>query len=433
MLCVSETWLTSTNEHLQEIDGFTAYHIHRPEGSIGGGVSIYVKNTLHSSEIHEFCSCDPNAEICSVKITHTNTYFNVTCLYRPHSKHTNVNEFNTYIDNLLSKDFFRNNRNILLGDFNINLLEHVTHPPTNTFITTMQSNNYFPQISRPTRFPDTNTTASPSLLDQIWRNFHVSSSSGILHFPLSDHLPIFINIPILTQSPSDIIKITFRLHNAANRIKFTENLSHIDWNTYLNENDLDSNCNLFLDKLYNLYYSSFPKLTKTLTYKRLQKPWITQSIHNCIKHKFYLYKQYKLGNIPLECYKEYRNYLNTLIKEVKANYYQQQFTNFRNNTKKVWEIIKDIENTKGKQNTTMPTVCHNDTQYTNPQEIANAFNTYFSQIAPELSNKLPRAQGSHLTYLQGNFPHSMCIPLVTVNDIMKAISTLKNKKKKNVT
>ena len=220
-------------------------------------------------------------------------------------------------------------------------------------------------------------------------------------------------------------KLTFRLHNTANRTNFTDKLSHTDWNTYLTADNIDSNCNIFLDKLYNMYYSSFPKITKTLTSKRLQKPWLTQSIINSIKHKFYLYKQCKLGIIPYHYYKEYRNYLNSLIKEVKSNFYQRKFTNFRNNTKKVWEIIKEIENSKGKLKISPQTVCHNSTEYSNPQEIANAFNTYFSQIAPKLSNKLPRAPRSHLTYLQGNFLHSMSIPLVTVTDIMNTITALK--------
>ena len=177
-----------------------------------------------------------------------------------------------------------------------------------------------------------------------------------------------------------------------------------------------------------MYYSSFPKIIKTFISKRLQKPWLTKSIINSIKHKFYLYKQYKLGIIPFQYYKEYRDYLNSLINEVKSNFYQRKFTNFRNNTKKVWEIIKEIENSKGKLKTSPQTVCHNGTEYSNPQEIANAFNTYFSQIAPELSNKLPRAPRSHLTYLQGNVLHSMSIPLVTVNDVMNTITALQNKK-----
>ena len=43
VLCICETWLNSTNEHLHEMDGFNAYYVHRPVGSTGGGVAIYVK------------------------------------------------------------------------------------------------------------------------------------------------------------------------------------------------------------------------------------------------------------------------------------------------------------------------------------------------------------------------------------------------------
>ena len=54
-LSISETWLNSSNEHLHEMDGFNAYYVHRPEGSIGGGVAIYVKNNLQSTKIDDFC------------------------------------------------------------------------------------------------------------------------------------------------------------------------------------------------------------------------------------------------------------------------------------------------------------------------------------------------------------------------------------------
>lgn len=97
----------------------------------------------------------------------------------------------------------------------------------------------------------------------------------------------------------------------------------------------DSNCDLFLDKLY-MYYSSFPKMTKTLTSKRLQKPF---RVSLTIRFKFYLYKQYKLSNIPFDNYKEYRNHLNISIK-VESIFFQQKFTNFRNKIKKVEKSSK---------------------------------------------------------------------------------------------
>lgn len=428
VLCISETWLNANNVHLHEIDGYTSYHVYRPIGSLGGGVAIYVKYGLQSEIINDFCMCDENAELCSVRIILPSNSYSITCLYRPYSKYAKVNEFNAFIDNLLSNSFFTNNRNILTGDFNINLLEHESHPPTNSFISTMQSNSYFPHISRPTRFPDINASAASSLLDHIWINFNEPVSSGILHFPLSDHLPVFINIPVPSKVCNIMHKINFRLQNRANRLKFTQTLSNIDWNLYLTSSDTDKNCDIFLDKLYNIYYSCFPKITKTITSKRLSKPWLTQGLINSTKHKFQLYKLYKLGSITLDHYKHYRNYLNNIIKQKKSEYYLQKFASFRLNTKKIWELIKEIKSTKNNQNTASHTLNYNDTVLNTPHEISNAFNTYFSQIAPELSSQLPRAQNSHTSYLQGNFLSSMNIPLVAANDTVKAITALKNKK-----
>lgn len=428
ILCISETWLNANNVHLHEIDGYKSYHVHRPLYSPGGGVAIYVNIDLQSEIIKDFCMCDENAELCSVKIILPTTSYSVSCIYRPNSKHAKVNEFNAYIDNLLSNNFFTNNRNILIGDFNINLLEHVSHPPTNSFITTMQSNNYFPHISRPTRFSDINTTAAPSLLDHVWTNFNEPVFSGIFHFPISDHLPVFINIPVSDKVCNIHHKVDFRLQNRVNRLKFTQTLSNTDWNLYLTSSDTNTNCDIFLDKLYKIYYSCFPKITKTITSKRLSKPWLTQGLINSTKHKYQLYKLYKLGSITMDHYKHYRNYLNNLMKRKKSEYYLQRFENFRLNKKKVWELITEIENINNNNKTVSHTLHYNDTVLHTPHEISNAFNTYFSQIAPQLSSQLPRAQNSHISYLRGNFLNSMNIPIVTGNDIVKAISALKNKK-----
>lgn len=102
----------------------------------------------------------------------------------------------------------------------------MSHPPTNSFNTTMQSNNYFPHISRPTKYPDINATAVPSLLDHIWTNFNEPVSSGILHLPVNDHLPVFINILVSDEICNILHKVDFRLQNRANRLKFTQTLSN---------------------------------------------------------------------------------------------------------------------------------------------------------------------------------------------------------------
>ena len=123
------------------------------------------------------------------------------------------------MDQFLSQNALIDNQTIITGDLNVNLLEHDSYPPSNNFLSIMQSYNYFPHISRPTRFPDENSNASPSLIDHIWTNFHSPSSSGILLYPLTDHLSIFLNISILRKIDAKH-KVTFRIKSKQNRTKF---------------------------------------------------------------------------------------------------------------------------------------------------------------------------------------------------------------------
>ena len=197
ILCISETWLKPNTAPFHEINGFKSYHTHRPDGY--GGVAIYVNSNISSVPLNDYCICNDNVELCTVEIKINSSSYIISSLYRPHSKHLKVNEFTVFMDNLLSQSIFTDNNSIISGDFNINLLEHSTNSPTNNFLTTMQSLNYFPHISRPTRFPEDNSTASPSLLDHIWTNFTAPSSTGIFLSPLSDHLPVFLNLPFFER------------------------------------------------------------------------------------------------------------------------------------------------------------------------------------------------------------------------------------------
>ena len=108
----------------------------------------------------------------------------------------------------------------------------------------MQSFNFFPHISRPTRFPDNNSNASLPLLDHIWTNFNAPSSSGIILYPLTDHLPIFLNIPIFDKINTKH-KLTFTIKSNVNRRKFNVKLSETDWKSLLKFQDTNTNSNLF--------------------------------------------------------------------------------------------------------------------------------------------------------------------------------------------
>ena len=214
VLAVTETWLKESTKHLYPLDGYASHHLVRTNRN-QGGISIYTKTEFTIEPINQYCYINNNIEILTTNLNILNSTYIISVIYRPHSKHELVNEFSSAIDQILSDDAFKRNKSILLGDFNINLLEHTTHLPTNTFLNTMQALSYFPHISRPTRFPDNPDLGQPSLLDHIWTNFTPTSSSGIIHCGLSDHLPMFINLT--RQSiPISKHKISFRIHNTSN-------------------------------------------------------------------------------------------------------------------------------------------------------------------------------------------------------------------------
>ena len=71
---------------------------------------------------------------------------------------------------------------------------------------------------------------------------------------------------------------------------------------------------------------------------------------------------------------------------------------------------------------------YNNNTMNTPLEISDAFNDYFFNIAPELANKLPSTHTSHNSYLRGDYPNSMVMPIIVNSDTVNAITSLKNKK-----
>ena len=87
----------------------------------------------------------------------------------------------------------------LLGDFNLNLLNHNDHQPTNDFLDSLASNSFIPYILHPTRI----TSHSKTLIDNIFSNY-ISHEiiSGNITATISDHLPQFSFVPNILSNPS---------------------------------------------------------------------------------------------------------------------------------------------------------------------------------------------------------------------------------------
>ena len=93
----------------------------------------------------------------------------------------------------------------MMGDFNINLLDHNLSPPVEYFINQMISKNFLPTINRPTRL----TPHSCTLIDNIFCNrVDEAESSGVITTNISDHYPVFAREKFPTL-PEDSISINY--------------------------------------------------------------------------------------------------------------------------------------------------------------------------------------------------------------------------------
>ena len=119
----------------------------------------------------------------------------VGCIYRHPCM--SVSEFNDeYLCPLLEKLGNEKKQVILMGDFNISLLNYDTQTDTNGFLNLMHSHSLIPFILKPTRL----TAKTKTLIDNIFTNIiDIPHTSGNLTYSIADHLPQFVILE--TTSP----------------------------------------------------------------------------------------------------------------------------------------------------------------------------------------------------------------------------------------
>ena len=142
--------------------------------------------------------------------------------------------------------------------------------------------------------------------------------------------------------------------------------------------------NELLDK-----YMPLRKLTSK-EYKRRFKPWITDRIFDTMNNKNKVFKKYINCKDPVKTddykteYKRIKNELTNLTRQSKKDYYNQYFSSNSKNLQKIWKGIKEIINIKTKNFNSPTCIIDNNKTLTNPKEIADSFNKYYSSVAKDI-------------------------------------------------
>ena len=238
-----------------------------------------------------------------------------------------------YINSIIESINRENTFCIFVGDFIIDLLKVDTHADSEFFINSLGSCFFQSQIFQPTR-----------ITERDYSNF---SETALL-----------------------------------------DDISSVDWQfLFQGERDPSRMFDSFYKELTRIVDKNIPiKQLSRRELKSYSKPWITCAIKTSIRRKNALYRKYlKTKSAYYHCkFKCYRNMLNHLLKDSKRLYYNNNFLENINNSKNIWNGIKEIVHLKAKINQKTVKIVQNETELTDPKLVANAFNNYFANVGVNL-------------------------------------------------
>jgi hypothetical protein len=376
-LCLfSETWLRNSSIP-PTFTGYTGFHQPRLDRT-GGGVSIYVKTSLSSSDV--VCPLVVSSFEYIAKLVHLtdNSDILVLCVYRPPS--TDVNVFVSEYDSLLSafSDLLPNVcKWIIGGDFNINLLS--LSDCSESFVNTSMLHCLYPTIFCATR-PSSSTS-----LDNIFLSFSTKVNSFVLSVDISDHLPIITRFNASSdQSCLSNCRVLKRNFSQSNQDKFHNLLSQLTWDEVYDSADVNVAYDNFRKDMQSCFELAFPLIWFKKSEVKFKQPWFTAGLLTSSKEKSRLYKLFLRGKIDKIVYTKYRNAYNTLIRKTKEKYFSDFFEKNKKNTRAVWHHI----------NSTKSNISHNP-----PTSDPIMLNNFFANLGPNATKNLPNRAFNYLAHV----------------------------------
>ena len=426
LLC--ETWLNNNTEKLVKIPNYKIYTIHRVD-KIGGGVCILSNCKLRSRHQPDLNVETNLLEHCVVKLKTDTRNILLVSGYRP--PNCNVRTFLKEYNNLVSKLKKNKSHQIIIGiDHNLDILKANSHPQTNEFLEMNLRKSLIPCISRPTRI----THSTASLIDNIMASpiLQCNYTPYILVDDISDHRPLMVKFRNQNKMLKGLETIKHRKLDTLAIEKINHDMASENWALTLADLDTNNSFSVFHQKLFSSIDQHAPE--KTLKVGRnsmIRDPWITNGIIKSLRHQKQIYKEMLISKTDVSTfrYRDYRNCLKRLIRKNRQNYLLDKCKEFRQNGKKLWQLINRII---GKENNKLNTIeslkVDNITKY-DSDSIINSFNEFFSNVGENLARQQVASQDEIEQYMRDlkTSKSSMFLFPTTSIEILRLIETLPNK------
>ena len=324
----TETWLREDSD-LFNMEGYSIVNKIRNDRP-GGGVSLLIQEHIPYKVREDLSFMHDAIECVFVEATVSKKVL-VGVIYRPPGRSIDVfNEQLKCIFDMLSNVSFPC---YLMGDVNINLINHASHKHTGDYLDLIYSSGYIPLINRPTRV----TSQTATLIDHILSNNVIGKSlyQGVLLTDITDHYPVFSITHDDSINNEDNEYVIFRNMKKENYDKFHQFISDIDWTSITNITSCEHAFTLFHNKIKACYNQSFPVQKLKRKYNN-RLPWLTDDLKAAIKKKNKLYvkaKKYDTAYNRIE-YSNHKYNLEKLLQQQEKCYYNNLIFKNKNNMKR---------------------------------------------------------------------------------------------------
>ena len=332
-------------------------------------------------------------EYCLVDLHFTcGSTINILSIYRP--PNTNLASFCEELIPIIQL-LKRGDITFICGDLNIDLLDPQSSEVD--LIHSLCSFTFSPLVNLPTRV----TESSGKCIDHIWTNSLGNFASGVIPHEITDHYAVFVECPILNDrellsikyhdcSPSRIINLKCKLEEFCTTFSVYDHL------------DISTGTKIFCDEFSRLYSNCCPVVTKMVSFKRFNKPWLSPYILSLINEKHRLFRLYKRGYVNFDHYNRMNLLVSGTLKRAKISYYKYKFASCVGNSGRSWKLINNLMNKKCKDDDIV--LEDEGRRVCDAGGVAELFSNYFSCVASNLNSTIPVTNKCPMEFMPPRLP-----------------------------
>ena len=271
---------------------------------------------------------------------------------------------------------------ILMGDFNIDVLDTKNHATKKLIELSKQYGLRQKIIKEPTRYTETKS----SCIDHGITNSDIISHVGTTNVNISDHQMIMLTRKQLKnfKKRCDFYGRSYRNDN---KIDFQCRLQETQWDEFDMANNVSEKWNLLVHKISQELDTTCP--IKKFKIQQEKEPWITPELIELIKDKDRALKTAKKRKDP-ELWivaKRLRNTCTRRLRQARADFISENLNNNAGCPKKFWQNIQGLLPSKKTGVSDIHLIDDNTKEEVPHEWTASYINEYFVNIGPTLAQK----------------------------------------------